>query len=194
VQINIESNVKQLSKQLSALENKVLPKATNRSLNRVGGKVNTQVLRYVSKKVGQTQKMLKHRGFFARVNSNIKTLTTQVRVVYGAIPMKDFNPRQTKQGVTAKAWGKRKVYKDTFIVEELGHHVFVRKGKERLPIKKVYGANPASVAKSAELALIVNKVIADNLGSEMKSNIRYFANKEHKKMSAGLAGGYAKVL
>ena len=122
MQINIESNVKQLSKQLSALENKVLPKATNRSLNRVGGKVNTQVLRYVSKKVGLTQKTLKQRGFFARVNSNLKTLTTQIRVIYGAIPLKDFNPRQTKQGVTAKAWGKSKVYNGAFVSEKLGRH------------------------------------------------------------------------
>ena len=194
MQINMTSNIKDVQKQLNALERKVLPKATNRSLNRVGGKVNTQVLRYVSKKVGLPQKALKQRGFFARVNSNLKTLTTQIRVIYGAIPLKDFNPRQTKQGVTAKAWGKRKVYKNTFISEELGHPVFVRETKERAPMKKIHGPNPASVAKSPELNMIISKVVADNLGKELTSNIRYFANKQYMKMQKGVARGYAKVL
>lgn len=194
MQLNIESDLRKLSKQLSAVERKVLPKATNRSLNRVGSKVDTQVRRYVSKKVGVSQKMLKHRGFFARISSNMKTLTTTIRVMYGAIPLADFNPRQTKQGVTAKAYGKRKVYNNTFIVESLGRHVFVRQGKERLPIQKIYGPNPASIAKSAELDVILRKVISENLGKEMDTNIRFFANKEFMKFKSGVAKGHIKVL
>lgn len=194
MQINITSNVKQVEKQLTALERKVLPRATNKTLNRVGGKLNTQVVRYVSKKVGLPQKNLRQRGFFARVTSNLRTMTTHVRVMYGALPLKDFKATQTPKGVTATSWGKKKLYKNTFISNELYGHVFVRKTKKRLPISKVYGANPAEVAKSSELRLILTKVIEENMGKEMTSNIHFFANKELKKMQTGVAGGHAKVL
>lgn len=185
MQINMTSNIKDVQKQLNALERKVLPKATNRSLNRVGGKVNTQVLRYVSKKVGLPQKALKQRGFFARVNSNLKTLTTQIRVIYGAIPLKDFNPRQTKQGVTAKAWGKSKVYDGAFVSDTLGRHVFVRKSKARLPIKKLWGAIPSVEADKPELKMIIGKVVEDNMGKELTSNIQFYASKEIQRASRG---------
>lgn len=57
-----------------------------------------------------------------------------LRVWYGLDPisLKELNPRQTREGVTA---GKHK-RPGAFLSERLGGHVFKREGKGRLPIKK----------------------------------------------------------
>lgn len=58
--------------------------------------------------------------------------------------MRDYKARQTRKGVTvAVTPGKRKLIEHrgnrAFIVAKIGGHVFAREGKERLPIKKLFG-------------------------------------------------------
>lgn len=185
MKVNVTSNIKDVRRSLTTLQKEVLPQATNRSLNRVGGSINTQVRRYVAREAGITQKDLKRRGFFANLRSNIRTMTYTVIVRYGAIPLKDFNPRQTKKGVTAKAWGQRKVYDGAFIVDKLGRHVFVRKTKNSLPIKKLYGAIPSRVADSPVLEDNVQGIVDQRLGREMMSNINYFVAQRMKRRARG---------
>ena len=154
MEVVLSSDIKQLRNNLSKLEREVLPQAINRSINRVGAKSQTQVRRHVAKEVGITQKALNQRGFFSRIRSNLRTQTFSIIVKYGAIPLKDFNPRQTAKGVTAKAWGKRKTYEGAFVSEKLGRHVYVRKTKNRLPIKKLYGPIPSRLTDAPNLSLI----------------------------------------
>ena len=181
MEIVLKNNIKELTRNLDKLERQVLPQATNRTINRVGGKVRTQVRRHVSSEAGIAQKALNQRGFFADIKSNLRTLTFSVIVKYGSIPLKDFNPRQTKLGVTAKAWNKRKVYEGAFISEKLGRHVFVRKSNKRLPIKKLYGPIPARLAKGRELENKVDHVIDTSFITELQRNIDYYASRLIKK-------------
>jgi hypothetical protein len=51
--------------------------------------------------------------------------------------LKDFMPRQTKKGVVAAPWGKRRVFAHTFIGPN--GHVYKRLGKGRVPIEKLWG-------------------------------------------------------
>jgi len=53
------------------------------------------------------------------------------------LSLKDFAPRQTAKGVSAAPWGKRRVFPHTFIGPN--EHVFVRLGRARLPVKKLFG-------------------------------------------------------
>lgn len=182
MQISVRSDMKRVLRELDAVERKVLPRAMNRSLNRIGGSANTIIRRQVAKDAGITQKALKARGFFSHIKSDLRRLTFTVIVKWGAIPLKDFNPRQTKLGVTAKAWGQRKVYDGAFIVDSLGRHVFVRKTKKRLPIKKLYGPIPSRLAESEGVELAVNKMIDDRLGRELDRNIEFYARKELNKV------------
>ena len=60
------------------------------------------------------------------------------------LSLKEFSPRQTKAGVSAAPWGKRRVFPHSFIGKN--GHVFVRgkvDGKRvgRLPIYKLFGPN-----------------------------------------------------
>ena len=184
MQVTLSSDIKQLRNNLSKLEREVLPQAINRSINRVGAKSQTQVRRHVAKEVGITQKVLNQRGFFARIRSSVRTQTFSIIVKYGAIPLKDFNPRQTKKGVTARAWGKRKVYEGAFVSETLGRHVYVRKTKNRLPIKKLYGPIPSRLTDTPEVERKVAKVINESFGVELRRNVTFYATKLMQRRSS----------
>jgi hypothetical protein len=62
--------------------------------------------------------------------------------------------------------GKRRPFRHTFISASLGGHAFVRKGKERFPIHKLFGlAIPAEMVKAASelaarLSLEVDAILA----------------------------------
>jgi hypothetical protein len=183
MQLTLKSDIKQLKRSLNKFERQVIPQATNRTINRVGGKVQTQVRRHVAKEVGITQKALNQRGFFSRVRSSVRTLTFSVIVKYGAIPLKDFNPRQTARGVTAKAWGNRKTYDGAFVSEKLGRHVFVRKTGKRLPIKKLYGPIPSRLTTTPAVERKVADVVNDSFMIEMRRNIKFYADKLIAKRS-----------
>jgi hypothetical protein len=178
MQIDIRSNLQDVMRDLDAMERLVLPKALNKSMNRIGTAANKIIIRGVSKEAGLTQSALKKRGFFSNLRSNVRTLTFSIMVKWGSIPLKDFNPRQTKLGVTAKAWGSRKVYDGAFIVDKLGRHVFVRKTDRRLPIKKLYGPIPARLAEQDSITNQVESMIAERITREVDANIKYYANRQ----------------
>lgn len=177
MQIDVRSNIKDVLRDLDAVQRKVLPQALNRSTNRVGSSANTIIRRGVAKSAGITQSALKKRGFFNNIRSKVRTLTFSIIVSWGAIPLKDFNPRQTKKGVTSKAWGTRTVYDRAFIVDSLGRHVFVRKTKKRLPIKKLSGPIPARLAEDDSIGSSVKSTIDERFPRELKTNIEYYAKR-----------------
>lgn len=183
MKVTLSNDIRQVRNNLNKLEREVLPQAINRSINRVGAKSQTQVRRHVAKEVGITQKVLKQRGFFAGIRSNVRTQTFKIIIKYGSIPLKDFNPKQTKKGVTARAWGKRKLYQGAFVSETIGRHVFVRKTKKRLPIKKLYGPIPSRLADTPEVERKVGKVINESFKTELRRNISFYATKLLEKRS-----------
>jgi len=181
MEISIKSDLKSVMRDLDTIERKVLPKATNRTMNRLGTAANKIIIRGVSSEAGLPQSTLKKRGFFSNIRSKIRTLTFSIIVKWGSIPLKDFNPRQTKKGVTAKAWGSRKVYDGAFIVDSLGRHVFVRKTDKRLPIKKLYGPIPARLAENDSITNDINKMMDERFTRELDANIKYYAERELRR-------------
>lgn len=174
LKINVKTNTDQIIKGLNRFEREFVPLALNKSLNRVGTGVATVVRRDVAKEAGITQKALKQRGFFSAFRSKVKTLTYEFVVRWGAIPLKDFQPKQTKQGVLAKAWGVKQLYDNAFKVDSLGGHVFVRKTDKRLPIKKLYGPIPARLAASDQVEKKVSDTVNERLPRELARNLTFY--------------------
>lgn len=56
-----------------------------------------------------------------------------------AIPLSQFDPRQTKRGVSTKVWGRRRILPHTFVIARMGDNVFVRTSQSRFPIRKLWG-------------------------------------------------------
>jgi|OM-RGC.v1.018318479 Prophage minor tail protein Z (GPZ). len=174
IEFSVEANVRELSRNLTDLAKKQVPKAANRTLNRVGGAASKAALRDVAGQAGTTQRVIKRAGFWRNLRSRARTLAYVIKVRYGAIPLRDFQARQTKKGVTAKAWGRRELYESAFKVESLGDHVFARKTSKRLPIKKLWGPQPSKLALSNETQRTIERILEQRFAREFVNNIRFY--------------------
>lgn len=126
----------QLATKLASIGKNIAP-ALVRAVNHTGDKARTQVVRALVKQTGTK---------YGAVRKVLSTrLASSSRLVYriigsgGYMSLKEFGARQTSKGVSAAPWGKRRVFPHTFIVPSLGGHVFERRGRQRLPIRKLWG-------------------------------------------------------
>lgn len=175
--ISLDTNIKDVEKYLTATEKKVIPRATARTLNRLGDSAGKTVRQFVSKESGVSQADLKKRGISARFRATAKKPIYTILVRYQPIPLKDFKPKQIKVGVSARAWGKNKKYKNAFISQKLGGHVFVRQGRGRLPIKKLWGSIPSRIADSRELDHKIARMVRQRFGKELVNNIKFYSKR-----------------
>ena len=129
--------------------------AIRKAVDEVGNKTRTQVIRAVAKQAGV--KTGRVRGVLhtsQAMGAGAGTFTITARDV--TMSIKEFSPRQTSKGVAAKPWNTKRVFPHTFFGP--GSHVFVREGKSRLPIKKLWGpAIPKEMVKDeAERTFFAN--------------------------------------
>jgi len=132
------------------------PLAIGRALNHTGAKARTAMIRSLTKQTGLKRKVIVRA---LKVNpvkyGNPKIGRLDARSSYiiesrgGNISLKYFDAREVRKGVSAKPWGKRRLYPGTFIrgglhpnrvgISKLGGHVFrnVEGGKWRGKIEKV---------------------------------------------------------
>jgi hypothetical protein len=139
--LDVTADIKKAERYLSGVQKQAVPKAAARALNRTIDQVQTQSARAIrdetSMKSGEIQKHMKKE----RANP---TRWAAALVAFPYTPnLIRFGARQTRKGVTAKVWGKRKLHRGTFIGNR-DRTVFKRAtqgGKRvgRLPIEPVHG-------------------------------------------------------
>src|SRR5690606_13890390 len=106
----------------------------SRAMRRVASMGATQVVRRVSQRTGLKQKLVR-----ARTRHYQSAGEAIVRVVSDWISLYEIGATQTARGVTVSGRGS---YAHAFIVERY-KGVYRRAGKARLPIRQLYGPNPA---------------------------------------------------
>jgi len=126
-------------------QSEVLPRA----INSVGDRVRTALKRTLADESGMPAGRV-DKVFSVQIATGGRPLW-RLRVRDQWTSLKDFKPRQTKRGVSAAPWHKRRVFPGTFIGP--GGHVFKRvgepvlmlsgryAGQRRQRIKKLYGPN-----------------------------------------------------
>lgn len=113
---------------------KEAPKLIARALNHSGRKAFTRVKRKVAREMGVKQQVA--------ARQMTKRAAYQGRLVFDIsgrgrhMTLEHFSPRQTRRGVSAKPWGKRRVFRSTFI---MNGKVRKRKTAARFPVKALYG-------------------------------------------------------
>jgi len=100
-----------------------------------------------------------------------------------AIPLYAYKARQTKRGVSATAWGKRKLYRGTFIAMMPGGHVgvFKRVGATRLPIKELFepsighafGREPTR----SQIEAFIRQKLPVNVARQLQRRLRVLSGK-----------------
>lgn len=111
--------------------------AARMALNDTGRRANTQVKRTLTKQTGLKSGAIQ-KGVKQQFASNAR-LEFRIIGTGKHFGLTDFGARQGKRGVSAAPWGTRRIFPRTFLAPKLGNQVFVRLGRARLPIKKLWG-------------------------------------------------------
>ena len=121
-------------------------RAFARAINHETRKASTQIRRQVAKassiKYGDVTRATRFKG------ANPNQLAAKIIAKGQAFPLKYFGAKQFSYGVRAKVWGQTQRYKSAFIVGRYANDAFVRKGKARFPISKMWGPSvPAEIMR-----------------------------------------------
>jgi hypothetical protein len=124
--------------------------ALSRALNHEGDKGRTKVKRALVKqtgiKYGAVDKAM------ATIRATPATLTYALKARGDETNIAWFGGVQRRKGVSAAPWNKRRIFALSFIVPSFGR-AFIRTSKNRLPIRPLYGSNPArELVKNSSVA------------------------------------------
>lgn len=145
------------------------PAAVARALNRTSPETRTAMARALVKQTGLRYGAIRRALVITRASTAF--LATMITARGSYLPLKLFGARQTKRGVSAAPWGKRRVFPHTFIIPAYGGNVYVRQTRRRFPIEKLLGpAIPVEFVKdrSAEAFYLTAPVtLAKRLDHEL---------------------------
>lgn len=143
LQIHIDTRqYAQLAERIASAGKNTTP-ALRRALNHTGAKAKTQVVRKLTDQTGLQRKTIvkavrESKAFGAGLRYELSSKG-------GNVSLKFFKARETRKGVSAAPWNRRRVYPSTFmkggkfpkrVPLPFGGHVFARAGSSRLPINK----------------------------------------------------------
>jgi hypothetical protein len=136
--------------QLAALGDERARTVLSRALNHSGDKGRTLVRRVLVQQTG-----IKYGAIgkaISTVYSTPSTLTYTLQASGNETNIAWFGGVQRQRGVSAAPWGKRRIFRGSFMVPKYGR-AFVRTSKNRLPIRGLYGPNLArELVKDASAA------------------------------------------
>lgn len=155
-------------------------RAISRGLNKTAGNVRTTASSAIRKRRALSAKVV--REALAIRKASPDRLVSSLVVTGRPIPLRDYKARATKKGVTAHVSpGKRKAISHrgnrAFIVQKLSGHVFAREGKERLPIKKLFGPSLPSTFVQQEVKAAWTATARDALPKRIAEEVRFELSK-----------------
>ncbi len=177
--ISIQSDLKQLQKQLTALEREAYPKAVARTLNRVASSAKVASAKHIAPMMNAKQADIKRRMIEEKAYP--KKLWVSIIASGSALKLIAFKARRTAKGVVAKAWGVNKLYRGTFIAPvkhgSSNNAVYTRKTKHSLPVKQLWGPGVVQLFKKPENITIMQDIVRMRLSTEFKNNINFYASR-----------------
>lgn len=113
-------------------------RAIMRAVNWTGDRAYTQVMRQLGKQTGALRKVLVKRVVKKPAFPG-QHIVYRIVARAPAMPLSDFAPHQTRKGITAAPWRKRRVFPHAFTNARLHGRIFVRTGSKRLPLRQLWG-------------------------------------------------------
>ena len=111
--IAVKNTIKQAMKNVKFVHQQYIPKALVTALNKVGAEVVTQAKRELKDATGLKAGVVAKKIQKDKARRNDNTYSIFIKSRY--LNVIEFGARQTKRGVSAKVWGKRKIYRGAFI-------------------------------------------------------------------------------
>jgi len=160
MEVKVNSNTKEALRNIGTVQKKYVQKALVTALDKIGAEVVTQAKRELKNatglKVGVVAKGLKKDK--ARRGDEEYSIFIKSRY----LNVIEFGARQTKKGVSAKVWGKRRVYKGAFIGSgrNSGKQLVFKKRKNAPKrIEALHGASLSREFHRQDMESIFNKKI-----------------------------------
>jgi hypothetical protein len=154
--IDVRADIRAATKYLNVVQSEI-DRAAVMALNRVAVTVRAEASRTVAKASGMKVGEVKAKMPIAKADK--ASLTAVIFAKPWAPNLIRYAARETRAGVSAKAWGQRKIYKGAFIGNK-GRTVFSRVGENRLPIKALFGPSvPKEFLRKANVDAMT-KVVA----------------------------------
>ena len=141
MEVKIKNNIKQALKDFGYVHKKYIPKAMVTALNKVGKEVVTQAKRELKEATGLKAGTVAKKITKDKARRGDEEYTIRIKSKY--LNLIEFNARQTKRGVSAKAWGNRKIYRGAFIGrgQNSGKQLVFKKVRGSKQIRAVHGAS-----------------------------------------------------
>ena len=165
--------MKKAIRDIGNVPKKYVQKALVTSLNKMGKEVMTQAKRELKDATGLKAGTVAKKMTKDKARRNDETYTIRIKSRY--LNLIKFNARQTKKGVSAKAWGKRKNYRGAFIGrgQNSGKELVFKKVRDSKRIKAVYGASLPREFVRQDMEKIFNKKIKTRFPILFKNAIEF---------------------
>ena len=139
MKIDVSVDVKKAMAMLQQVKSSLIPAATVSALNRVATTARSVAVREIR---GQTAiKASDVRKYVTVRKASRADMTAEIKARAYAPNLMRYGAREVKQGVSANAWGKRKIYRNAFIGNR-GRTVFARVDSDRKSgLRKRVGAH-----------------------------------------------------
>ena len=175
--IAVKSNVKELLRKYRVRENKI-PRAVKFAINKTGGKLKTDTSKYIREQITVSKKKVDAR--LPTFTANIHKLAYTIRATKKPFHVLDFkNPKQTKAGLSFKYSPNqpRKTIKGGFIAEVRQRSfrgAFKRKGKSRLPIKRLVSTGVNDVVKDRSYKSRMKRLAGKDFPEQLTKQLKRF--------------------
>lgn len=176
MQFNVRADLKEVERWANTVQRERVPTAAARAIN----KTLTSVRAESTKRI-RDERALKAsvvRDALRIIKANKFRLFGAVEASGRPIPLREYQARQTKKGVTVKVSpGGRKLVVNAgnaaFQLERYGQHVYARTGKTRLPIKKLYGPSIPATFLKEKVVQAMDRVAGDNWPKRFAEELKY---------------------
>jgi len=174
MEVKVNSNFKKALRDIGNVPRKYVQKAMVTALNKVGAEVVTQAKRELKDATGLKagvvgKKIKKDKARRGDEEYSIFIKSRYLNVI-------EFGARQTKRGVSAKAWGKRKIYRGAFIGggRNSGKRLVFKKLKDNPKrIEALHGASLPREFHRQDMEKIFNKKIKNRFPILFKRAVEF---------------------
>ena len=160
MEVKVNSNFKKALRDIGNVPRKYVQKAMVTALNKVGAEVVTQAKRELKDATGLKAGVVGKKIKKDKARKGDETYSIHIKSRY--LNVIEFGARQTKKGVSAKVWAKRKVYRGAFIGSgrNSGKQLVFKKRKNAPKrIEALHGASLPREFERQDMAKIFNKKI-----------------------------------
>ena len=190
--ISITHDLKKLRRSLNALETKVAPQATVRTLNRVAESAKVASARHIAPQMNSRQAAVKRRIFtqkatFKRLWATLVAKDRTLQMIEFVVGSK--KPTQQVGGkrglVKAKVYGKVRTLPHAFIAPRKAGSskttVYQRKTGKRLPLKLLHGPGIMQLFRQRENDAIMQAKVKERLPIEFARNLAFYVNRMKRR-------------